>query len=316
MASDKRSYLTGIVAALAVAVLVSTTAAQELELSGKRRSKARPAPLTVQSWMSPEVGAAWNAGYRGKRTTITVIDDFNSRSRNVGNLGLGWRLQRHGEWTRQEAKLIAPQATMRSKDFNSGSAVRLARGLNVLNLSYGMFAAARYSDSQIRWSKQEASIISYATKGRAVIAKAAGNDAVAVGGVTSSRQKDYLASALIGTKSTIFAGALSRNGTTEKPASLAAYSNFAGTDTTVQGQFLVVGVEGNKTNLYGTSFAAPIVSGYAAILGSKFRKATPTQITDRLLSTARQDTLLNYDPSVYGQGEASLTRALAPMSIR
>lgn len=41
-----------------------------------------------------------------------------------------------------------------------------------------------------------------------------------------------------------------------------------------------------------------------------------TQITNQLLNTARKDTLLNYDPAVYGQGEASLTRALAPRSIR
>jgi hypothetical protein len=58
------------------------------------------------------------------------------------------------------------------------------------------------------------------------------------------------------------------------------------------------------------------VSGYAAILGSKFRDATPAQITNQLLNTARTDTLLNYNPATYGRGEASLTRALAPVSIK
>jgi subtilisin family serine protease len=317
MPYSKRNILTRVLAALAVAALVSTSAAHELEVTGKKRGAKRPAtPLVVQSWMSPEVGAAWRAGYRGKRATITVIDDFTSRQRFYGNLGQGTQLLRHGEWTRQEAKLIAPQASIRSKDFNSGTAVGLARGLNVLNLSYGMFAAAGYSNAQIGWSRQEASIISYARTGRAIVSKAAGNDAVAVGGTTASGYQDYLASALIGTKTTIFAGALNSNGTTDRPASLASYSNFAGPDAQVQRQFLVVGVEGNKTGLYGTSFAAPIVSGYSAILGSKFTRATPTQITNQLLNTARKDTLLNYDPAVYGQGEASLTRALAPRSIR
>ncbi|WP_245466973.1 MULTISPECIES: S8 family serine peptidase [unclassified Mesorhizobium] len=77
----------------------------------------------------------------------------------------------------------------------------------------------------------------------------------------------------------------------------------------------LVGVEGDKTGLYGTSFAAPIISGYAAIIGSKFTKATPVQITNDLLNTARTDTLANYDPSIYGKGEASLSRALAPVAI-
>jgi subtilisin family serine protease len=65
-----------------------------------------------------------------------------------------------------------------------------------------------------------------------------------------------------------------------------------------------------------TSFAAPIISAYGAIIGSKFTSATPTQITLQLLNTARTDTLKNYSASVYGNGEASLSRALEPISIR
>jgi subtilisin family serine protease len=94
------------------------------------------------------------------------------------------------------------------------------------------------------------------------------------------------------------------------------YSNFAGSDATVQKNFLVVGVEGSKTGLYGTSFAAPVITGYAAILGGKFTTATPTQVANQLLVTARQDTLADYSAAKYGRGEASLTRALAPVTIR
>ncbi|TJW15479.1 MAG: peptidase S8 and S53 subtilisin kexin sedolisin [Mesorhizobium sp.] len=269
----------------------------------------------VQSWMSPDVGAAWAAGYKGKGATITVVDDFSSSSRFSGNFGVGVQYQRHGEWTREEASMIAPSATIKSKDFSTSSAVRLARGLNVLNLSYGMYATQGYNVSQIGWSAEEASIISYAGKGSAVVSKAAGNDSVAVGGVTGGRQ-DYLDLALIGKASAIFVGALATNGTTSTSAQLAWYSNYAGSDPLVQSHFLVVGVEGDKTGLYGTSFAAPIISGYAAVIGSKFTKATPTQITNDLLNTARTDTLVNYNASVYGKGEASLSRALAPVSIR
>ncbi|MGX7874321.1 S8 family serine peptidase [Mesorhizobium sp. ORM6] len=277
-----------------------------------------PAVRTTQavpSWMSPDVGAAWAAGYKGQGVTMTIVDDFSSSTRFSGNFGLGVQYQRHGEWTREEAGMIAPLAAIRSKDFSTGSAVSLASGRNVLNLSYGMYTTAGYSVNQIWWAPEEASIISYASTGSAIISKAAGNDSVAVGGVTGGQQ-DYLDLALIGKQTAIFVGALSTNGTTTNKAQLAWYSDYAGSNPLVQSHFLVVGVDGSKTGLYGTSFAAPIISGYAAIIGSKFAKATPTQITNDLLNTARTDTLVNYNASVYGKGEASLSRALAPVAIR
>jgi subtilisin family serine protease len=280
----------------------------------KPRSGTTAEPV-LQSWMHPEVGGAWKDGYKGKGVTVTVVDDFSSANRFSGNLGTGSQLLRHGEWTLKEASMIAPSATMRSHDFYSGKRVSLSRGLNVLNLSYGMFAPEGYTS--IRWSSQESSIIAHARDGKAVVSKAAGNDyGTAVGQPNSSGNVDYLNRDLIGKQSAIFVGALNKNGSDGSPASLASYSNIAGTDTTVQKQFVVVGVESGKTGLAGTSFAAPIVSGYAAILGSKFNSATPTQITNQLLNTARQDTILNYNPASHGRGEASIFRALAPVSIQ
>lgn len=280
------------------------------------RTTKTTATGSLQSWMSPEVGDAWKQGYKGQGVNIKVIDDFSSTSRYSGNLGDGIKLLRHGEWTLKEASMIAPSSTLTKQDFNSGTQVSLARGLNVLNLSYGMYAVAGYSASQIGWSAQEQSIISYAQNGNAIISKAAGNDAVAIGGTNTSGNVDYLNLALKGAPSAIYVGALNTNGTTSSPATLASYSNRAGGDASVQKQFLVVGVEGSKTGLYGTSFAAPVVTGYAAILGSKFKTSTATQITNQLLSTARQDTIKNYDPAVHGRGEASITRALAPVAIQ
>lgn len=270
----------------------------------------------LQSWMSPEVGDAWKQGYKGSGVTITVIDDFRSTQGLYGNLGSGRQLLRHGEWTLKEASMIAPAATMRARDFNTGTTVALNRGLNVLNLSYGMFAPAGYSAGQIGWSAQESSIINYAKNGQAVISKAAGNDSVPIGSVNAAGNVDYLNVALKGSQSAIFVGALNTNGTTIAPASLARYSNTPGADATVQRQFVVVGVEGSKTGLYGTSFAAPVISGYSAILGSKFTKASPTQIANQLLNTARQDTISNYSPATHGRGEASISRALSPVTIR
>lgn len=281
-------------------------------------SASTPTPkttATVQRWMSPDIGAAWTAGYKGQGVTITMVDDFSSRNVFSGNLGLGVQTQRHGQWTTEEASMIAPLATMHLKDFNTSNAVPLAAGLNVLNLSYGMYATAGYNVNNIRWSSEETSIIADAANGRAVISKAAGNDAIPVGGINSSGQQDYLDLALIGKQSAILVGALNWNGTTTNKASMAWYSDTAGTNTLVQSHFLVVGVAGDITGLYGTSFAAPVITGYSAIIGSKFKTATATQITNQLLNTARTDTLVGYDPSIYGKGEASLSRALAPVSI-
>lgn len=270
----------------------------------------------LQSWMSPEVKQAWDQGYKGRGVNIHVIDDFTSNYGYRGDLGNGIQILRHGEWTRLETNMIAPQARINSIDFTNNNSIRLARGLNSLNLSYGMFSVDGYANNQIGWGNREKSIITYATNGSAVVVKAAGNDAVAVGESNNAGNVDYLNRALIGTKATIFVGALTKNGTVSAPASLASYSNYAGENTAVQNNFLVVGVEGNKTGLYGTSFAAPVITGYSAILGSKFRRANATQITNQLLNTARTDTISGYDPARHGRGEASIFRALAPRAIK
>lgn len=303
---------TTLVFAMALSVFATPVLAQKKPVRGGGTSEPT-APLPA--WMSPEVGEAWAQGYKGQGVTITVVDDFRSNQGLYGNLSGKTELLRHGEWTIKEAGMVAPSATMRAHDFTSGNRVALNRGLNVLNLSYGMMAPAGYAT--VNWSAQESSIISYAKNGSAVVVKAAGNDyGVAVGSPNSSGQLDYLNRDLIGAPSAIFVGALNTNGTTAAPATMASYSNIAGSRSDVQNQFLVVGVDGQKTGLYGTSFAAPIVSGYAAILGSKFTKATPIQITNQLLNTARTDTVAGYNPAIHGRGEASISRALAPVAIK
>ncbi len=275
------------------------------------------APLqaqTTRAWMSSEVADAWRAGYRGQGVSVTVIDGFKGGLLS-GKMDGKLQALTHGQWTSKEVALIAPLANVYTKDFStSASAVRLQRGLNVLNLSYAMFASP--TATNINWAPEEASIITYARAGSAVVAKAAGNDAVAVGAVNAAGRVDALNTALKNGLSTLFVGALSRNGTPTAKASLASYSNYAGTDPMVQGKFLVVGVNSAQMGLAGTSFAAPIISGYAAILGSKFKTATPVQIAEQLLDTARTDTIVNYNVSVHGQGEASITRALAPRRLQ
>ena len=274
----------------------------------------RAAP-TLYPWMSAEVQGAWDAGYFGQGTSVTVVDNFNTTSVFSGNLGTGVLSQTHAEWVRMHVNMLAPDAQLFNTDFNGTSAIPLAAGqLNILNLSYGVIGSASDAGRAVAWSAQENSIIQYALNGSAVVVKAAGNDSVAVGAAAGTRF-DFLNRDLIGLQTTVFVGALDRNGTPSDPARLASYSNFAGTDTRVQGQFITVGVRSDLTGISGTSFAAPIISSYVAILGSKFTGATPAQITNQLLSTARTDTIFGYDRAIHGVGEASITRALAPVSI-
>jgi len=271
---------------------------------------------TYYNWMSSDIRDAWTQGYKGQGTTITVIDDYNSTSKFSGNFGDGKNTLLHGEWTFKEINMMAPSAFMSKIDFTQKNAVSLAAGLNVLNLSYGIFASASHTVNQITWDAQDRSIINSAQNGTAISIKAAGNNAISITSANSAGQKDFLNLALIGAPTAIFVGALDRNGTTSTKASMATYSNFAGTDTNVQKNFVVVGVRGDVTGLNGTSFAAPVISAYAGVLGSKFTTATATQITNQLLTTARQDTILNYNVTIHGRGEASISRALAPVAIK
>jgi len=167
----------------------------------------------------------------------------------------------------------------------------------------------------------------------AVLTKAAGNDAI-------DAQYEPLVYWLSRNSSDVtrllVVGALTQIGSTTSKAVLANYSNKAGSDLTVQSRFLVAAgtvafksldnyyngkvlsgssLDGNSDNV-GTSYAAPRVAGYAAIVRQKFPNLTGANTANILLATARTDTLTCYpncDKSVYGQGEASLSRALAPV---
>ena len=277
---------------------------------------AMSAPAAAQSreaWMSTDVSAAWARGYKGQGVSISVVDDFENDP-FTGNLTGRTERKTHGRWTAQQAGLIAPRATVyRRSYFNEFTNLTLRSGLDVINLSYGVTSTP--GSGGVDYEALEDSIISYAQTSQAVVVKAAGNESVRIGGVDEYGEIDYLNVDLIGAESAIFVGALTRNGRTSSKARLASYSNFAGSNTTVQRQFLVVGVDESRMKMAGTSFGAPIVSGYAAILGSKFKSATPDQIVDQLLSTARKDTISNYRASIHGRGEASLSRALAPSRL-
>lgn len=334
-----------ITALIMIALWVPTTQAQSLSSDyfleslrkknkgkgkgkGKRRGPKKRKPIedpidpvnpavpTFQSWMHEDVQAAWDAGFTGQNTNIIVVDDFNSRSRIRGDMGTGRTRKTHGGWTATQAGMIATSATLNQVDWSASSFTLDAANLNIVNASYGMTSASLPDASNLVFGGVTDTVLDAAHIGTAVVTKAAGNDGVAVLDASSAGYYDLINHGLLGSESGLYVGALSSNGSTDALASMASYSNFAGADTSAQDRFLVVGVEGDKTGLYGTSFAAPVVAGYASILGSKFSTSDAATISQQLLDTARTDTISGYDVSIHGQGEASLSRALAPTTIQ
>ena len=174
----------------------------------------------------------------------------------------------------------------------------------------------------------------------AVVVKAAGNDGAS--GVYANQEPLVKALANIPSINTrlLVVGALNYAGSTITPASIMSYSNKAGTDLSIQSRYLVasgttpftqgsiavngvpvsattsVDPNGQYLGNVGTSYAAPRVAGYVAIVEQKFPNLTPVSTASILLQTARYDTLTCYpncDPAIYGAGEASLSRSLAPV---
>ncbi len=161
----------------------------------------------------------------------------------------------------------------------------------------------------------------------AVITKAAGNDSI------RSEYEPlnwYLAKDDAIRSRLLIVGALNQEGSINSPATIADYSNTAGTDDKVSSRFLLANGTTPSNDRWaidsvtvsqgrGTSYAAPRIAGYVAIVRSKFPNLNANNTASILLKTARYDTLAcsknggTCDPTIYGKGEASLSRALAPV---
>jgi hypothetical protein len=159
----------------------------------------------------------------------------------------------------------------------------------------------------------------------AVVTKAAGNDNL-------DAKYDLTSLALSGNSNIqqrlLVVGALDKNGTTSSKATIAYYSNYAGSNVAISDRFVTangtmpwnagsVTINGSNYGVSsGTSYAAPLVAGYAAILMQKFPNLDAVKTSSIILDTARYDTLSCYpscSAAIYGKGEASLSRALAPV---
>lgn len=112
---------------------------------------------------------------------------------------------------------------------------------------------------------------------------------------------------------TLLVGALDQAG-----GRLASYSNTAGT---YADRFVVADGRGTRvidgTYEVGTSFAAPRVAGYVAIVRQKFPNLSAADAAKLILDTAVWNPAWGAKTpatqAIYGQGEANLARALAPV---
>ncbi|MEI6482835.1 MAG: S8 family serine peptidase [Betaproteobacteria bacterium] len=281
-----------------------------------------------------EVMDAWKLGWTGKGVNI-LMEDFLYFNEGAY----------HGVITSLLAYRYAPGATLYGWNIDSASLntsivdidnnnVPTKTGtlikLGVVNASYvGLNPNADYQAVTSRFMNP--SFQGQVNYTDAVITKAAGND-------RRSSEMEPINKAMAGIPSlsnrVLIVGALNKAGDVNSPAYIASYSNTAGTDPLVNSRYLLasgttpfnsgdLAVEGlaiNSTNSYysnaGTSYAAPRVAGMVAIVRSKFPNLSASQTASIMLDTAHYDTLTCYpacDPAIYGRGEASLSRALAPV---
>lgn len=280
-----------------------------------------------------EVMDAWKQGWTGKGVNV-LIEDFV--------------YQTHGAITSLLAYRYAPGATFYGWNIDTGTLNSSVMDkdnnnvaikpdgvikLGVVNASYvGTNPGADYQTVTKRF--MNASFQGQVNYTDAVITKAAGND-------KKSSELEPINKAMADIPSLrsrlLIVGALTQAGDVKAPVDMASYSNTAGTNASVNSRFLLAsgttpfgdgdlavnGTPVNSSNSFnsnvGSSYAAPRVAGMVAIVRSKFPNLNASQTASIMLDTARYDTLTCYktaagcDPNIYGKGEASLTRALAPV---
>jgi hypothetical protein len=307
---------------------------------------------------SADVLLAWNNGWTGKGSNILIIDSYANKAGCTNSNG-----DCHGVVTMMATDLIAPGATKFGLDYAFGTnftgtafdmgGVNLtsSKSINVINQSWsyiylandwncnngcgiapsdavynaGIANKSTEHSNLIKFFSGVTSVANISNISNAVITQAAGNDKL---------DSKYTLTVLALSENSnvqqrlLVVGALDKNGTTSNKATIASYSNYAGSNVAISDRFVTANgtmpwsagsVKINGSNFgvrSGTSYAAPLVAGYAAILMHKFPNLDAVKTSSIILDTARYDTLTchpNCDPTIYGKGEASLSRALAPV---
>jgi subtilisin family serine protease len=199
------------------------------------------------------------------------------------------------------------------KDWGTGTdaASQAYRSLKVVNLSLG-----GTSTNPVQNIASYDTYLAYANASvtpDAVFVKAAGNSACVVSQTNCDPANAVFYNSAPFKDKSILVGALTQPG-----GLLASYSNKAGT---FSDRFVVADGRGiqqtDGTYDQGTSFAAPRVSGYAAIIRQKFPNLTAPNTANVIFDTASWNTSWGAkdaaNQAIYGQGEANLGRALAPI---
>ncbi len=234
---------------------------------------------------------------------------------------------------------ISPsQSTAKIHVINASFGADLAGHIGRENLTSKPWTADELAEARTYFSGYQTTKVAYMKSSNfsggydlsdAVITKSAGNDHI---NYIDNPLNYYLLNDSATLARLVVVGALDGNGTPSARTAIASYSNTPGSDPLSQSRFLTAsgGVAfqsnsiaydgitqlGSNQGNVGTSYAAPRVAGYAAIVRQKFPNLTGVNTADILLATARYDTLKCYpncDKAIYGQGEASLSRALAPV---
>lgn len=231
-------------------------------------------------WATSDVRAAWAEGYTGKGVGVNNIDYAGHGS--------------HPNDTSAIISAIAPDATVVNStigtspnDWSSAMMGAIAgSNTRVVNLSIGFGTTTTSTPSFDSRSTN------------AVVTKAAGNLGNSVSADQEYTNKQLWNSNMQG--NTIYVGAID-----PKTGNIASYSTVAGGYSS---RFVVADGAGSGSS--GTSYSAPVVAGYAALITQKFPNSTGAQIAQAILDTAIMKP--GWDPAVYGRGQANLAGALSP----
>ena len=261
---------------------------------------------------------AWRSGWTGKNVKVGIPDDFNASS----------RIDIHGDWVALVSQSIAPEANYHKIDMIGSETDMTAdqalkyfedNGYHIINGSWGIDrfdpqkSGAEYTDFDAHVGRLVEEFDQNAENAKkALIIYAAGNSGSYCSGKRSERCS--LQQAVIDSlrkegktagESTIFVGSLDDNSN-----SMADYSIVAGN---LKNDFIVahddVLASGDAS---GTSFAAPRVTGAAALVRHKFPNLTSPQLKQVLLQTATDLGDPGVD-DVYGYGKLNIEGALSPI---
>jgi hypothetical protein len=282
-----------------------------------------------------DVLKAWDQGWTGKGSNVLIIDSFSKQS-GYGKSDSDF----HGIYVSALVGMTAISSNVWTLDFNYPSWMspafnggRVGGKVHAVNMSFDYRSEAGRptardwvsfaQDNSINVRFPSVSLID------AVLVKAAGNDNKALSVLGSMTiLTDELASNTDTAKRLLLVGALDSDGSVGAKANKASYSNTPGTNQKFQSRFVLANgtspfssafgwdLTYDPGNGVGTSYAAPRVAGYIGILRHKFPNLNAEKSASIILDTARYDTLNCYpncNPAVYGRGEASLSRALAPV---